>query len=941
MTVSQGREPLHGRVPELDAIGDLLGRARDGRGGALAVVADAGLGRTALLDEAARRAGPDVRTIGASGVERESAVPYAGLHRLLRPLADDLERLPDEHRAALAVVRGGPGRAEPFALYAALCELLALASRDGPLLCRVDDVQWLDEVSLDALAFAARRVQDLPVAVLLAARDDRRVADRLAGIPRLRLGPLDEDASLRVLRDAIGDAVGGPLADAIVDLADGCPRAIRDLAAALTPGQLSGAAAPPRALPPGSPLRALHRSRYLRLPPGARRLVLLVVADEWVGAGTLDRAASAAGIGASDVEAARESGLLRYETDAVTVRDRLVRSSLWADATRAERTAAHALLAEVLVHDWQYTGRIWHRAAMTGGTDDVAAAELARAAVASQGSGRYADSWRMWQRASALTTDRTLAADRLLSAAADAWASGRPRRARAMLRRLAAFRCEGTRLARADRLRGEIAAAAGDPAAAVPLLRDAAERFADADESLALETLVWAAEAADAAGDVRAHAEIAERAASLPVPDAPWCDARTRLMLDHLTGTAALHAGRYADAAERLASATRLGSSVTDPAALAWAARSALALGDAGLAPALAAAAVAAARRAGTVPLESHALAVAARCEVLLGRPPAPVAAGHDGLRLAQATRLHGHAAEQLATLALAASFDGDTGTAERHLDRLTESAGRRGLVRAAALGTWAHACLDLAADRPSDAVARLRLPGGAGVAHPRALLASAPHLVEALARGGDRARAATAFDTFRRWSEATGSPVHRALAHRCRALLADTPADAADHFESALRLHETSGAVFEQGRTELLYGHRLRRARRPRAAREHLRTALRIFERYDARPWTDRARAELRAAGETVTPLPVPPPAEPPSVPGTPARPPRPVQANGFGDLTPQQAHIARLVAEGATNREIAARLLLSPRTIDHHLRNVFTRLGIRSRVELARLIR
>ncbi|WP_143220547.1 helix-turn-helix transcriptional regulator, partial [Actinomadura sp. CNU-125] len=197
--------------------------------------------------------------------------------------------------------------------------------------------------------------------------------------------------------------------------------------------------------------------------------------------------------------------------------------------------------------------------------------------------------------------------------------------------------------------------------------------------------------------------------------------------------------------------------------------------------------------------------------------------------------------------------------------------------------------------------------------------------------------------DGFRLWSEATRAPVHRALAHRCRALLTDASGDAADHFTEALRLHESADAVFEQGRTELLYGHRLRRARRPRAAREHLHTALRIFERYDARPWTDQARAELRAAGETVVPLPVPAPAEPVHVAGTPARPPRPVpvQANAFGDLTPQQAHIARLVAEGATNREIAARLLLSPRTIDHHLRNVFTRLGIRSRVELARMIR
>ncbi|MEU6754393.1 helix-turn-helix transcriptional regulator, partial [Spirillospora sp. NPDC046719] len=236
-------------------------------------------------------------------------------------------------------------------------------------------------------------------------------------------------------------------------------------------------------------------------------------------------------------------------------------------------------------------------------------------------------------------------------------------------------------------------------------------------------------------------------------------------------------------------------------------------------------------------------------------------------------------------------------------------------------------------ADRPGDAAARLRLPGGAGLAHPLARLLAAPHLVEALAYTGHRQRAARAAEDFTRWADATRTPGRLALARRCAALLAERDDEAAAHYTEALRLHESADAVFELARTELLFGARLRRGRRPRAAREHLRTALRIFERYGAVPWTGQARAELRAAGDA-GPAPDPEAAAPRTAAG-PGEPP------ALTGLTAQQAHIARMVAEGATNREIAARLLLSPRTIDHHLRNVFTRLGIRSRVELARMIR
>ncbi|MEV3922360.1 LuxR family transcriptional regulator [Actinomadura coerulea] len=918
-------ERLHGRERDLRTIEAMLDRARDGHGGALVITGDAGVGRTALLEAAVRGAGTGFRTLGTTGVPGETGVPYAGLHRLLRPLTEQVAQLPPAHRDALAAILSGAPRAEPFVLFTAVCELLGRAARKGPVLCWADDVHRLDAGSLEVLAFAARRVEDEPVAVLLSARDGEPDTGSLAGIRRLRLAPLAEDASRRVLRDALGGAppdicldgsAGGDLTEEIVDLACGRPLAVRELAGALTSGQLSGAAPPPRALPPSSSLRALHRSRYRALPSGARRLVLMTVAEEWLGAATMERAARADGIGGGDLDAARESGLLRFEGDGVAVRNRLVRSSLWADATREERRDAHTLLAGVLVQEWQRPRRLWHRAAVAGEPDDRLAAELAGTAAAARRAGRYADSWRMWQRAAALTVEHGARTDRYLAAAGDAWASGRSRRARAMLRQVRPRGCDGARIARAAALRGEIETAAGSPAAAVAVLRDAAERLAGADAGAALDALVWAAEAADASGDHRAHLEIAERARALETA-APG--PRTELLLARLGGVAALTRGRYREAAERLGHAVRLGADAADPAARAWAALSALALGDGSRARSLAAEAVAAARRAGDAPAESFALVAAGRCEALLGHPPAPIAACHDGLRLARATRLHGHATEQLATLALTAAFNGDEARTRELLEQLTGTADERGLTRAAALGSWAPACLDLAADRPADAAARLRLPGGAGLAHPPARLLAVPHLVEALVRTGENEPAAGAYEHFRRWVDGTGSPAGpAALGRRCLALLADCDDEAEEHFTEALRLHETAGAVFELARTELLFGHRLRRGRRPRAAREHLRAALRVFERYGAAPWTGRARAELRAAGETA-----------------------PRAASGFGKLTAQQAHIARMAAEGATNREIAARLLLSPRTIDHHLRNVFTRLGIRSRVELARLIR
>jgi DNA-binding NarL/FixJ family response regulator len=291
-----------------------------------------------------------------------------------------------------------------------------------------------------------------------------------------------------------------------------------------------------------------------------------------------------------------------------------------------------------------------------------------------------------------------------------------------------------------------------------------------------------------------------------------------------------------------------------------------------------------------------------------------------EGMRVAGAIGQQNRVVDHLTILALLAGLLGDRETALQRVAAATEAAGNRGLGRPSAVSSWAIACADLADDRPADAMDRLRLmAAGTGYLHPAIRAMAAPHFIEAAARCGSTAAALTALSSFDRWARVTGSTPRLAQSHRCHALLAATAADADEHFREAIRLHRASNTALELAKTELFYAHQLRRSRKPRAAREHLRDALKIFQQYEASVWARRTRAELRAAGDPVT---------------HPGR--RPV-----GDLTPQQQEIARLVGEGATNREIAATLVLSPRTVDHHLRNIFAKLGVRSRVELAALLR
>ncbi|MCW2898154.1 MAG: transcriptional regulator, LuxR family [Streptosporangiaceae bacterium] len=915
---------LHGRDGELEILGQLLDRARRGHGGALVIAGDPGLGRTALLEATLGRAGPGFRTLATRGVRQERALPLAGLHRLLGPMSEEIRRLPEPQAAALTPIAGtgdGPA-ADPFALYGAVGRLLAETSRRGPVLCCADDVQWLDRVSLEALAFTARRVADDPIIMLLSTGTGGRAAaeqDCLADIPRLTLSGVDEAAGLRILEDRTAAALPADLAVELLELACGNPLALVELAAALTREQLSGQAPAPLALPASGRLRAHYRRRYLRLPEGARRLVLMAAADDRLDLDTLARAAARADVDLREFEVAQTAGLVRLEGEAVAAPSRLVRSCLYADASPADRHAVHAVLAAVLDREWDLFRRSWHLAAATREPDGRIADELGAAAAAARRSGDFSDSSRAWERAAALSPTLEARAERCVQAATDAWTAGRPGRARTLLRQAGPFIGTLELRGRADLLRGEIELRDGSPAVAGRILTEAADRLIIADGTLAITALLQAGEAACAMGDRDSYLAVAEHAAALRTAGGPPI---IELMRDHLAGMAATLRGRHEEAAVLLERVLRVAEPADDCAAMTRASLAALTLGDGRRAQCLATRALADARARGLVNAVPWSLWVLAQAELLLGRHRAALAVALEGLRLARAAGQAACATDHLATLALLSAFQGDRETATRYLGDISVETSGRGPTRADAIASWARACLELADDRPAEAAGRLRQMTGSGPGHPVVRVLAIPHLVEAAVLSGRPATALRALEVFERWAEGTRSPARSALAYRCRALLAEGDGDGRveERFSAALRLHRHGGSAFELARTEFLYGHWLRRRRRPRAAREHLRTALWIFQDYDAERWTDRARAELRAAGDTVE-------RTAPSV------------ARGLGELTAQQAQVARLVAEGATNREIAVRLGLSHRTIDHHLRNVFSRLGIRSRVELARL--
>ncbi|GAA1200226.1 LuxR family transcriptional regulator [Prauserella alba] len=780
--------------------------------------------------------------------------------------------------AAAGITACTAGDVQPRA--AALHERLAVG---GPVLCLVDDAHLLDVESLDVLAFLARRCARGPVAVVFTVPLAAPEADRLAGLHVETLPPLTDDEALRL----VPARVAAPVAAELIEAAGGNPSDLLELADALTAAQATGSQPPPCELPAEGRGRDAVLRTFRGLPDAARALVLRASCAE------PSEALGATEASADDPEPAevQRSGLVRSTADGIRAASPAVGATVYAAASAGERNDAHAAIAASLDPRRHRAAWEWHRACAEG-RDDVAD-RLAAVADDNPEASALA-----WHRAARLTPPGAEKAERLRRAACRYWAEGRVGPARRLLGHAREHAPPGPVVGRVLVAVGEIELRDGAPEVAAHQLLLAARKLPVEE---AADAFLLAAEARRTAADGCGHAETARLAA-----------ATETLVATHLAGMAAMFTRDHAAGAAALRKV--LAEAGDDVRGALCAAEAAMTLGRPGLAHDRAAAAAAGARGGDNPTLLPTALFQFSLTSALLDRPHAAVEASGEGVALAVASGQRNTAAEHEVLAGLAYVSLGDRDAALARVAAAQARIDRVGLRRAAALAEWVRGCADLLDDRPADAFRRLDALFVPGTGRSTVQVAAIPQLVESAIRCGESDSARRALERYETWAESTGTGVWLALAHRCRALLAADPATAEEHFRRAVELQRSGGMTLELARTELAYARALRRQRRNREARSVLRDAFRLADDAGAGYWAAQIRDELRAAGDRADET-TPSSAE---------------------ELTPQQERIVRLVADGRTNREIAERLAISRRTVEHHLRNIFVRLGVRSRVEL-----
>ncbi|MFG1945459.1 AAA family ATPase [Nonomuraea sp. NPDC048826] len=917
---------LHGRERERAAIEALLARAGDGRGGGMVLHGEPGIGKTALLGHAAgRAAAAGLLVLRTAGAEPESALPYATLHRLLQPVLDRVAALPPPQERSLRAVFGqvdGPP-ADPYLVALAT---LSLLSDLGGVVCLADDAHWADRPSLDVLAFVARRVAAEPVALLLAARADEGAAvggDGLAGLP---LSGVGKEAA----RALLGDGFPEGRLDESLRATAGNPLALQALA--------RGDRLDPRApVTLADGLRSAFLRRVERRGEEARRLLLLIAAD---GTGRVDVLRRAAGRWDPDELA----DLVRVDGATVAFDHPLMRAAVYHGAGPAGRRAAHLALAAALDGDpAEAERRAWHLGQAAEGPDEEVAAELERSARRTARQLGPAAAAAALSRAAELSPPGPARARRLAAAASSSWHGGDAPRARTLLDRAedeasylttpdtrerapsgvadgperggaadAVERDPGGSVGDVERVRVDVAvlralieARAGTPAYALTLLRPLIAGAAADEVGRALELLVLYGEATYRTGTAGTWEEIGAAAERLPLTGSGADEALGRLVRGVMRvrsgGAPGLHPEDL-DIVQR----------IDDPERLSWAGGMVWSIGERERGGWMRREAVRLARAVGAAGTLARVLEFVVADEMGAGRFAAAEAYAEEGLRFAAETGQPNLACGHRAWLAMVAALRGREDEARRlAADVLTDAVPHR-LDAAAAMAHRTLGVLDLAAGRWGDALRHLRTL--ARTAHPGFALQAVPDHVEAAVRGDRPEEAAERFAAFDRWARAANAPEPLALAARCRALLGS----AEERYREALDLHARAGSPMELARTELLLGEHLRRDRRPADARAHLRAAMETFTRIGAAAWADRAREELRASGGST---------------GGAA-------PDALAALTPQELRIALAVSEGVTNREVAAQLFLSPRTVEYHLRKIFQKTGTGSRAELILLV-
>ena len=903
---------IRGRGAEQERLERLLGDVREGRSRALVVAGEAGVGKSALLEHVADAAS-GCRVVRATGVQAEAELAFATLHQLCAPLLGHLDALPGPQSDALRTAFGlqdGPAP-DRFLLGLAVLGLLAEAASEGPLVCLVDDAQWLDHASAQVLGFVARRLATESVALVFG----RRGAEpdpTLAGIPEMAVGGLPT-ADAQALLDSV---VRGPLdprvRDRIVAETRGNPLAILELPRGLTHAQLAAGLGADHPGGLTARIEDSFRRRLDRLSPGQRRLALVAATEPLGDAALLWRAAEVLRVSPDAADPAALSDLLRWTTTRVSFRHPLARSAVYRSAGVEERREVHHALATVTDPAVDADRRAWHLAQATAGPDEDVAAELERSAAHAQARGGYAAAAAFLDRATVLTPDPAARASRALAAAEAHDLAGDPDEALRLLAATQAAPLTGAQAARVDLLRAEIVHARSRGDDAPPLLLHAARRLEPFDVPLARDTYLEALAAAQFAGRAVAGGVlgVAEAARRAPSPAGP---PRARdLLLDAMT---LLATDGYPAAAPRLARALEeFRATTTDEDALRWdwlACRVASLLWDHEAWTELADRTVRLARGTGALRALPVGLAFQLAPRVLAGELDAVASLSEEMDAAADATGVVHLPYGSM----LQAAWRGREAEATATIESSVEASRARGEGMVLIAGHTARAILYNGLGRHDLALAA----GERASANEDALAWynwALVELVEAAVRCREHDRARDGLERLAERTAASGTDWALGVEARSRALVADDDAET-HHREAISRLRRTPVRV-DLARAHLLYGEWLRRARRRLDARHELRTAYDLFCSMGLEAFAERARQELEATGETA----------------------RRRAVDARTELTKREAQIVRLARDGLSNPEIGTRLFLSPRTVEYHLHKVFAKHGIASRTELARAL-
>ena len=902
---------LVGREAELDRIDAVLAGVRAGDGGVLVLTGEPGVGKSALLDAVAERAA-DMRFLRAAGGEHEAELPFSGIHELLHPVLGLIDELPAPQAGALrGALAMSDEPVERFAVSAAVLGLLGAAAAEGPVLVCVDDAQWIDAASLEALGFAARRARR--VAILVAFRDEVAAGFRASRFELLALGGLAEEAIATLLGRAAERPLSSNLVTRVARATQGNPLAALEVAAAVSDDRRAGRIGLGEPLPSGRLISHAFERRLAELSDPARHALALAAAGESDGAHVILDAAARLGLPQEAFAEAERAGTLSMAEDRLRFRHPLLRSLAYASAAAERRRGAHAALAASLTAAQGTAGerRAWHLAAATVAPDEAVAETLATAAGRFAQRAGYLAAAYAFERAAELTPTPARRAERLVAAAEATRLAGRPAHARELL-------VDAAPLAQDVSLRDEIALKDAMLEAWLGSVAVAAERYAaiaedvmERDPDRGAFALSLAAGTAIAAGDTAAALTSARRAAAL----LPGLTESTACTVRETLGTVLVLRGEPREGAPLLREAAAWFERKGELPGRDYVAQALLWVEDYELARRLLDPLLDHAGRVGDIRALTSALEVRAQLAFRTGDWLEAHAAAAESVRLSEDTELTVQLAYSLAVLAIVEAAQGRPEVAA-HAAEADEIAARNRLTVIAEYTGAARGLDALARARPDEALAQLedvarrvertgrRLPG---------VLQWEADLLEAAVRAEQFEIAREGLSALERRAAETGHAWGGAVAARIAGLLAD---DHRPHFEEALRRHDVATAPFEAARTRLCFGQRLRRDGARIEAREQLRAAADGFRRIGARPWLEAAERELGATGERLRRR----------APGTPE------------ELTTHERAIAELVAAGASNKDVAGELFLSPKTVEAHLTRIYRKLGVNSRTQLGR---